>query len=356
MGGCIGRSVFPWSTNVERAAYGVNGPSHYSDRVTSSAADDRTTTRRTGPAGQRFGFLGPEGTFTHQALVKIGHGGEATPYPDVLTTIDAVVEGQVEAALVPIENSIEGGVSATLDHLAAAEGLMITAEVTLPVEFVLCARHPVPLEQVSEVVTHPVADAQVRGWLAQHLPGVAVRHAGSTAGAAAAIAADTEPGRVAVCAAVAAQLHGLAVLHDGIADNRGAETRFVVVRRHDTAVPEPTGADKTTLVLYQRDDRSGALLEILDQFASRGINLTRIESRPTKTALGNYCFSVDAEGHLLDERMGEALTGLHRICKRVRFLGSYPRADRRPNEVAEHNANADFAEARDWLQRLRDNA
>lgn len=323
-------------------------------RVNSSAGDDRTT-RRTAPDRERFGFLGPEGTFTHQALLMVPEVGESTPYPDVLTTIDAVVDGEVGAALVPIENSIEGGVSATLDHLAAAEGLVITGEVTLPVEFVLCVRHHVTLAEVTEIVTHPVADAQVRGWLAHHLPGVPVRHVGSTAGAAAAIAEDAEPGRVAVCAGVAAAMHELEVLHDGIADNRGAETRFVVVRRRGAVVPPPTGADKTTLVLYQRDDRSGALLEILDQFASRGINLTRIESRPTKTALGNYCFSVDAEGHLLDERMGEALSGLHRICKRVRFLGSYPRADQRANAVARHNANVDFGAAREWLERLRNN-
>lgn len=306
----------------------------------------------------RFGFLGPVGTFTHQALLKLDDfaapdGAESVPYPDVLATIDAVVAGEVEAALVPIENSIEGGVTATLDHLAANDDLVITGEVTLPVEFVLCVRHRVPLDQVHEVVTHPVADAQVRGWLAHHLPGVPVVHAGSTAGAATAVAQDTEPGRVAVCARVAAELQELEILEDGIADNPGAETRFVVVRRADVTAPAPTGADKTTLVLYQRDDHSGALLEILDQFASRGINLTRIESRPTKTALGNYCFSVDAEGHLMDERMGHALSGLHRICKQVRFLGSYPRADRRPNDVAPRNANDDFARAAQWLDELK---
>ncbi len=326
-------------------------PAHYSDVV--NMDDANTVGDRT-----RFGFLGPAGTFTHQALLQLDafagpDPAEPVPYPDVLATIDAVVAGEVEAALVPIENSVEGGVTATLDHLAASEDLVITGEVTIPVEFVLCVRHRVRLEQVREVVTHPVADAQVRGWLAEHLPGVAVVHAGSTAGAAVAVAQDSEPGRVAVCAKVAAELQGLEIIEDGIADNPGAETRFVVVRRQGAPLPAPTGADKTTLVLYQRDDHSGALLEILDQFASRGINLTRIESRPTKTALGNYCFSVDAEGHLMDERMGHALSGLYRICKRVRFLGSYPRADRRPNEVAPLNANDDFARAAQWLDNLR---
>lgn len=301
----------------------------------------------------RYGFLGPEATFTHQALLQFDDRAESVPFPDVLATLDAVHDGTVDAALVPIENSVEGGVSATLDHLAVADGLVITAEVTLSVAFVLAVRHRVGLDAITDIVTHPVADAQVRGWLAGNLPGVPVTHVGSTAGAAAAVAQDTMPGRAAVCARVAAEVHGLHTLVDGIADNEFAETRFVVVRRAGR-VPGPTGADKTTLVLYQRADHSGALLEILDQFASRGINLTRIESRPTKTTLGSYCFSVDAEGHLADARMGEALLGLRRICKDVRYLGSYPRADRRPNAVAPTTSNEAFAAAAEWLARLRD--
>lgn len=300
----------------------------------------------------RYGFLGPEATFTHQALLQFDPSAESVPFPDVLATLDAVLDGAVDAALVPIENSVEGGVSATLDHLAAVDGLAITAEVTLPVAFVLGVRHRIALAEITDIVTHPVADAQVRGWLASNLPGIPVSHVGSTAGAAAAVAQDTQPGRGAVCARVAAEVHGLQILADGIADNEFAETRFVVVRRAGQ-VPDPTGADKTTLVLFQRADHSGALLEILDQFASRGINLTRIESRPTKTALGSYCFSVDAEGHLADARMGEALLGLHRICKDVRFLGSYARADQRPSAIAPGTANDDFAAAGRWLEQLR---
>lgn len=299
-----------------------------------------------------YGYLGPEATFTHQALLSLGEIVDPVPFPDVLATIDAVRSGVVDAALVPIENSVEGGVSATLDHLAAAQDLVITGEVTLPVAFVLATRGEVALTAVRAIVTHPMADAQVRGWLSVNLPGVPVTHVGSTAGAAEAVASDETPGRAAVCARIAAETNGLTILADGIADNEQAETRFVVITR-TTAPPAPTGADKTTLVLFQHADHSGALLEILDQFASRGINLTRIESRPTKTTLGSYCFSVDAEGHLADARMGEALLGLRRICKEVRYLGSYPRADGVANEVRVGTANADFAEAEAWLAALR---
>ncbi len=302
-----------------------------------------------------YGYLGPEATFTHQALLQLPGVSDPIPYPDVLATIDAVASGDIDAALVPIENSVEGGVSATLDHLASAEDLMITAEVLLPVAFVLCAREGTDIGSITTIVTHPVADAQVRGWLSSRLPSVPVVHVGSTAGAAAAVAADPDgAGRAAVCARIAADVHGLTVLADGIADNEQAVTRFVVVSRRGP-LPVPTGSDKTTLMLYQRDDHAGALQEILDQFASRGISLSRLESRPTKTTLGSYCFSVDAEGHLLDARMGEALQGLHRICKAVTFLGSYPRGDdQQPRPLPVGASNAEHAEAAAWLADLRE--
>jgi prephenate dehydratase len=129
-------------------------------------------------------------------------------------------------------------------------------------------------------------------------------------------------------------------------------TRFVLVSRPGR-LPEPTGADKTTVVLFQRDDHAGGLLELLDQFSARGINLTRLESRPTKESMGSYCFSIDVEGHVLDERLGEALMGLKRICADVRFLGSYPRADKRPASIGARASDADFAGARSWLAGIR---
>jgi prephenate dehydratase len=142
------------------------------------------------------------------------------------------------------------------------------------------------------------------------------------------------------------------VLAEGIEDNQGAVTRFVLVARRGR-LPQPTGADKTTLVLHQREDRPGGLLDLLEQFATRGINLSRIESRPTGEGLGSYCFSIDCEGHVADERLGEALTGLHRVCRQVVFLGSYPRADARPIPVRAGTADDDFVAARYWLRSLR---
>ena len=155
----------------------------------------------------------------------------------------------------------------------------------------------------------------------------------STAAAAEGLERGPQPYDAAVCAPAAARLHGLEVLADGIGDMQAAVTRFVLVARPGV-LPEPTGADKTTVVLFQRDDHAGGLLALLEQFAARGINMTRLESRPTKESMGSYCFSIDLEGHVLDERVGEALMGLRRICAEVRFLGSYPRADRQRASIA----------------------
>jgi prephenate dehydratase len=151
---------------------------------------------------------------------------------------------------------------------------------------------------------------------------------------------------------VAGELYGLTAVASDIADNPDAVTRFVLVSRPGP-VGAPTGADKTTLVLFMRQDHPGALLEILEQFASRGVNLCRIESRPTKRTLGDYCFSVDAEGHIGDARLAEAMMGLHRTCAEVVFLGSYPRADRVQPLVPPGTANADYAAAASWLSRLK---
>ncbi|MVA74827.1 prephenate dehydratase [Auraticoccus sp. F435] len=302
------------------------------------------------------GYLGPAGTFTHQALLTLGDlPGEARPFPSVPAALHAVRSGEVEAVLVPIENSVEGGVSATLDALTHGEPLTITREVVIDVQFDLYVRPGTALEDVREVITHPHAAAQCRGWLDAHLPGASVTERGSTAAAAVAVADPASGFDAAICAPVAGRSQGLVAAAVGIADNPDAQTRFVLVSR-PAPVPPRTGADKTTLVCFMRVDRSGALLEILEQFASRGVNLCRIESRPTRTTLGNYCFSIDAEGHLDDARIAEALMGLHRICQDVVFLGSYPRADAVLPSVAAGHADDDYAEAAAWLARLRDPA
>ena len=300
-----------------------------------------------------YGYFGPVGTFTHQALLTLpALPDEPTPYATVGLALQAVRDGDVAAALVPIENSVEGAVSATLDNLTYGEPLRIIREVVLPVQFMLFARNGTQFHDVRQVLTHPHAAAQCREWLTRNLPDAVITEDGSTAAAAAEVADPLSRYDAAICALVAGELNGLVPLATGIADNPDAVTRFVLVSRPGSVGPA-TGADKTTMVLFMRDDHPGALLEILEQFASRGVNLCRIESRPTKKSLGDYCFSVDAEGHIDDSRMAEAMMGLHRVCRDVVFLGSYPRADLTESIILHGTSNEEYAAAATWLRKLR---
>jgi prephenate dehydratase len=302
----------------------------------------------------RYAYLGPEGTFTEQALRSLPAAakGEWIPCETVTLALDAVRGGEADAAVVPIESSVEGSVPVTLDELATGEPLMITREMTVPVAFSLVARPGTRPEDVLRVATHPHAAAQTRRWLATHLPAAHVRQVSSTAAAAAALADPDPPWDAAICAPLAAERYRLAVLARGIGDNPDAVTRFVLLSRPGVPAP-PTGADKTSLVAFIRDDHPGALLEILEEFTLRGVNLSRIESRPTGVGLGRYCFSIDCEGHIEDARVGEALRGLHRTCADVRFLGSYPRVDGARTHVREGTTDRDFRDAAAWLARLR---
>jgi prephenate dehydratase len=302
-----------------------------------------------------YGYLGPAGTFTQMALAEWGpeEGADEIPFASVDAALDALRAGEVDAAVVPIENSVEGGVSATLDALASGDPLVVTGEVLIPITFVLAARERLTLHDVRTIGTHSHAWAQVRGWVNENVPHAAYVPTLSTAAAAAGLRESESPAYDAVvCAPVAAADHGLTVIAEDIGDNLAAVTRFVLVSRPGR-LPEPTGADKTTVVLYQRDDHPGGLLELLEQFAARGVNLTRLESRPTKEAMGSYCFSIDVEGHVLDERVGASLMGLKRVCQEVRFLGSYPRADGVRTQVRPETSDEAFAGARDWLDGIR---
>lgn len=308
-------------------------------------------------APRTYAYLGPEGTFTQMALDAWAPSAGATHRP--CGSVDAALAllraGEVDGAMVPIENSVEGGVSATLDALASGDPLVVVAEVLVPITFVLAARPGMARADVRAVGTHSHAWAQVRGWMDAHLPEATYVPTLSTAAAAAGLAgSDGEQAayQAAVCAPVAASNHGLEVLAEDIGDNAAAVTRFVLVARPGD-LPERTGADKTTLVLFQRDDHAGGLLELLEQFAVRGINMSRLESRPTKASMGSYCFSIDIEGHVLDERVGEALLGLKRVCAEVRFLGSYPAAHGTAVRVTPHTTDEAFGEARAWLHSLR---
>lgn len=302
----------------------------------------------------RIAYLGPAGSFCGAAAVELtrGHDVELVPATSVQAALDAARSGDCASALVPIENSVEGSVSVTLDELASGKRLVIVDEVVIPVRFALLARPGTTLADITRVATHPHAQAQVREWLAANLPDAQVIPAMSTAAAAESLTAPDAPFDAAVAQVLAAEIYGLDVLADDIQDNDDATTRFVLVRLPG-AIPAPTGADKTTLSLFMRQDEPGALMAILTEFSVRGVNLTRIESRPTKKALGDYFFSVDVEGHVLDARVSEALMGLHRICLDVRFLGSYPRHDGREAVLRPGVTDADFAEAQAWLDRLK---
>lgn len=304
----------------------------------------------------RYAYLGPEATFTEAAARQVAVAQELIAYPTVPAALDAVRQGDVDGAVVPVESSVEGSVNATLDELVRGEPLVINGEVLLPVAMALLARPGTVLGTVRNIVTHPVAEAQCRRWVAAKLAEAKITVTTSTAAAAAAVAAGDSgphgPYDAAIAAPVAAQRYGLETLATGIGDNPDAVTRFVAVTR-PAPPPPPTGADRTSLVAFIRDDHPGALLEILEQFAARGVNLSRIESRPTGNGMGRYCFAVDCEGHVADARVGEALMGLRRICADVRFLGSYPRADRVAADPSRGTTNKDFASAAAWLDRLR---
>ncbi|AJQ89877.1 prephenate dehydratase [Propionibacterium freudenreichii] len=302
-----------------------------------------------------LGYFGPEGTFTHQALLSVSED-EATPFSTVAAALDAVRAEEIDAAMVPIENSVEGSVSATIDNLGSLDAprLQIMQEVLVEVTFDLCARPGTTLDQVHRIITHPHAAAQVRDWLSLHLPEAEVIERGSTAAAAQAVSDPDSGFDAAVCAPIAGRLYGLVPLATDIADNDAAVTRFVLVGRPGRPALA-TGADKTTLVAYMRHDEPGALLSILQQFAVRGVNLCRIESRPTKTTLGNYCFNMDAEGHLDDFRVAAALMGLKRVCKDVIFLGSYARADQQLPNVPVGAKDSDYRAAGAWLEGLGGN-
>ncbi|WP_275777240.1 prephenate dehydratase [Paenarthrobacter sp. Y-19] len=301
-----------------------------------------------------YTFLGPEGTFTEAALLQVPGAADATRIPctNVNTALERVRQGEADAAMVPIENSVEGGVTATLDAIATGQELRIIREALVPITFVLVARPGVGLSDIKRISTHGHAWAQCRLWVDTHLPGADYVPGSSTAAAAMGLLDEDAPYEAAICGPlIADEQPGLNVLARDIGDNPDAVTRFILVSRPG-ALPERTGADKTTVVVPLPEDHPGALMEILDQFASRGVNLSRIESRPTGQYLGHYFFSIDADGHASDSRVADALAGLHRISPATRFLGSYARADKQPAVVAPHTSDAAFASAHAWVDSI----
>lgn len=304
-----------------------------------------------------YAYLGPEGTFTEVALRTLPEAAtrELIPMVSVPAALDAVRNGEAEAAFVPIENSVEGGITTTLDELVAGKPLMIYREVLLSITFALLVRPGTKLSEIKTVTAHPAAQPQVRNWMKANLPpDVVWESAASNADGARLV----QEGRydAAFAGEFAAEKYGLVPLETGIHDAENAQTRFVLVGR-PARPAAPTGADKTSVVIWQRDDHPGGLRDLLGEFAVRGVNLMLLQSRPTGEGIGNYCFAIDAEGHISDRRVAEALMGLKRICLQVRFLGSYPRADIsakgvRPTTTG--TSDDEFMAAADWVARCQD--
>lgn len=303
---------------------------------------------------ETYSYLGPAGTFTWAALNKVPDavGKQWRAVNNVGEALDDVTSGRSVAAMIAIENSVDGGVSAAQDALANGHGLRILGEYVVPVNFVLVARPGTALEQVRVINAHPVAYAQCHRWLERTLPSHEHLPATSNVSAAASLLDGSAQGADAAIAPPGiTEHHELIELATEIGDNPNAVTRFVLVGRAE-AIPPATGADKTSVIVELPTDAPGSLLDMLEQFATRGVNLSLIQSRPIGDTLGRYRFVIDLDGHILDERVADAMLGLKRFSPKVIFLGSYPRADGVRTEVSSRYNNEAFADARDWLRGL----
>ena len=272
----------------------------------------------------KYAYLGPAGTFTEAALLKIAASDDQLiAYANVTAALDAVRKGEANKALVPIENSVEGIVARTLDELASGEPLVITAETTLPVTFSLMTLENKDPKDIKSIATHPHAESQCRSFIAKNYPNAQVIETASTAAAAKGLSKGDYD--AAIGAAIAAKNYQLKIIDENIGDSTGAVTRFVLVEKPGKT-PAASGRDRTSLAVFIAIDHAGALLEILNEFAKHQVNLTFIQSRPTGVELGHYHFIIDAEGHIQDAPVSAALAGLKEICEDIRFLGSYPQA------------------------------
>lgn len=282
----------------------------------------------------RVAFLGPAGTFSQEAMWTAAgsEGFEPVPEPTLHETVMAVQEGRAERALVPIENSLEGSVDPTLDTLALeTEDVVILGELVHPIRHCLVAAEPVELGAITTVVSHPQASGQCARFLQSHLPAAVVVPAASTADAVRALTegAHNDGAWAALGTRLAAELYGCAVLLDGVEDVEGNETRFVWVGRAGEQPAEPPAGRgwRTALVFWGVGaEAPGWLVACLSEFASRGVNLTRIESRPRRQGLGRYMFFTDLDGRDSDPAVAAAIAALRDHAESVRVLGSFPTA------------------------------
>jgi prephenate dehydratase len=294
----------------------------------------------------RIGYLGPEGSFSHEAVSTMEEV-EPVACDTIVDLLASVADSSLDLGLVPLENAIEGTVSATIDGLVFDHDLVIVREIVIPIRLHLLARPGVSIEDLRGVRSYVHALAQCRAYL--HGLDVAIEQTTSTSQAAREAADSAEPW-AAVASTLAGELFGLVALATDIEDHPDNATRFVVVGRERVAAP--TGHDRSTIVCFQDADRPGSLYAILGRFAARDVNLTKLESRPTKRGLGDYCFVIEFEGHVADEVVADCLADLQAHLARVKFLGSYPvtgvDASNRREEVAESRRSAD-----QWIKEIR---
>ncbi len=300
----------------------------------------------------KVGYLGPAGTFTESALLTQTDLAAAEhilfrSHSDVLHNTSS---GIVDFGFCAIENAIEGTVNVVQDTLAFDSELMIQREVVIPITMNLLVQSGTSLNEVEKVISYPHALAQVRAFLRNNLPDAELEPANSTAHAAQILAESSSSKIAAVGTSLAADRYGLEIAAESIEDHQGNKTRFILIAKD--GIPAPTGHDKTSVVVFQQSDKPGSLLAILQEFAARSINLTKLESRPTREALGNYCFFLDLEGHIADSVMADCLKTLQTKDIRVKFLGSYPAAGEQAEEVRKESNDA-LDKAQSWLDSIR---
>ncbi len=297
----------------------------------------------------RIAYFGPRGTFTEQAARAFDEHADLVPLSTIPEAVAALRAGAADFACVPIENSVEGSVSATMDTLAADEPVVAVGEHVLPIRFSLLTRPGTAAADIETVASHPHALAQVRDWLGKNLPGA--RQLASTSTAAAAVGVLDGEFDAAITAPVASAHYPLTVLASDLADESDAVTRFLLLARAGTAT-EPTGSDRTSVIVVV-SHRPGELAAMLTEFALRGLNLSRIESRPLRARFGEYRFYLDFDGHVSEARVGDALAALHRRSQEVRFLGSYPKADGSASVAVPGSQDTDYEASAAWLATLR---
>lgn len=273
---------------------------------------------------RKIAYLGPQGTFTEEALdkfIKDVSQIEKIAFPTVADVIKSVDRGESDEGLVPIENSIEGSVNITQDILTFESEAKIIGEVTIPVKHSLISKKKIKIGKIRRIISHPHATAQCRKFLTANMKGIEIVAANSTAEAVRILKKEGDD-VAAIGTKIAAKLYNLEIIKSDIEDNKDNKTRFVFI---GNKIQPKTGNDKTSMVCFLKEDRPGSLYNILKEFAQRNINLTRLESRPAKKNLGDYVFMIDLDGHLHDENIFEVIEVLRRSVYLVKILGSYPK-------------------------------